>query len=100
VEEPVAEDTSATAVALPFAPGAGRDSGAPAGPAAIGGFPGFERDGGKKPHFQVEMYAPWRGKVAVSDGRGNMYVYNPATGGYCLSNFRMWWSPRRLVHEP
>ena len=52
------------------------------------------------PHFQVEAYAPWRGTVALSDGNGNMYVYNPATGGYCLSNFREWWNPRRKIHQP
>jgi hypothetical protein len=26
-----------------------------------------------------------------------MYVFNPATGGYCLSNFREWWNPRRKI---
>jgi len=50
-----------------------------------------------RPLFQVDLYAPWRGKAALSDGEGNMYVFNPATGGYCLSNFRAWWNPQRKI---
>ena len=60
-------------------------------------FPGLREE---DVHFQVEMYTPWLGKVAVSDGKGNMYVFNPATGGYCLANFRSWWNPRRRIHDP
>ncbi len=49
------------------------------------------------PLFQVELFSPWKGKAALSDGQGNMYVFHPGTGGYVLSNFREWWNPRRMV---
>lgn len=49
------------------------------------------------PLFQVDLFSPWKGKAAMSDGQGNMYVFNPGTGDYVLSNFREWWNPRRLV---
>jgi hypothetical protein len=52
------------------------------------------------PLFQVESFAPWKGRIALADGEGNMYVVNPATGGYCLSNFREWWNPRRIIGPP
>lgn len=97
VAEPPDPDTAAPAVALPFRfPWSGGEAAASTGPlAGLGNLP--LRD---KPHFQVEAYSPWRGRVALSDGKGNMYVFNPATGGYCLSNFRSWWNPRRKVHDP
>ena len=66
--------------------------------ASLAGFLG--KDERSPPLFQVDVYSPWRGKVALSDGEGNMYVFNPATGGYCLSNFREWWNPRRKIHAP
>lgn len=102
VEAPAA-DTSAPRVTLPFRfPWVGpEESTARAGAgslAGLGGALGMGKAG--QPHFEVESYAPWRGTVALSDGRGNMYVYNPATGGYCLSNFREWWNPRRKIHQP
>jgi hypothetical protein len=58
-------------------------------------FPWAEKTG--VPQFQVEIYRPWKGKVAYSDGRGNMYVFNPATGGHLVENFSAWWNPRRKL---
>ncbi len=49
------------------------------------------------PLFQVEFFTPWRGKAAISDGRGNMYVFNPSSGGYVLLNFQEWWNPKRIL---
>lgn len=86
------------AVSLPFSyPWIG-DRPNTGGGSALAGFLG--KDAPEPPLFQVELYSPWKGKVAVSDGQGNMYVFNPATGGYCLSNFREWWNPRRKIHAP
>jgi len=51
------------------------------------------------PLFQVEIFRPWRGKVALADGEGGMWLYHPGTGGYCLADFREWWNPRRVVKE-
>ncbi|HLP40132.1 MAG TPA: hypothetical protein VK465_01385, partial [Fibrobacteria bacterium] len=94
VIEPERDESAVPSVTLPFpVPWMGQESSM----ATLGA--GF-RLGGDRPHFRVELYAPWRGEVALSDGKGNMYVYNPATGGYCLSSFRMWWSPRRKIHDP
>ncbi|MEO7778759.1 MAG: hypothetical protein ABIY63_14595, partial [Fibrobacteria bacterium] len=50
------------------------------------------------PQFTVDFRTPWKGKAALSDGHGNMYVFNPATGGYCLADFREWWNPIRKIH--
>lgn len=52
------------------------------------------------PLFQVESFAPWKGRIALADGEGNMYVVNPATGAFCLANFREWWNPRRKIGSP
>ena len=52
-----------------------------------------------RPLFRVDLYSPWKGTAALSDGRGNMYVYNPSTGGYCLANFREWWNPMRKIRD-
>lgn len=49
------------------------------------------------PLFQVNFYTPWKGNAAVSDGKGNMYVFNPSTGGYLMENFNEWWNPRRKL---
>jgi len=61
---------------------------------------GFNVLAPEKPLFQADMLFPWKGKVALSDGDGNMYVYNPVSGAYCLANFREWWNPRRMIHVP
>ncbi|GEM_PF-2397602 len=62
---------------------------------------GFLRLGNaENPLFQVESFRPWRGRIALSDGQGNMYVLNPGTGSYCLANFREWWNPRRKTAGP
>ena len=103
VVEAPSPDSALPAVALPFRfPWVGQDpaaGGEGSGPmAGLRGALGFGK--ASPPHFQVEAYAPWRGTVALSDGSGNMYVFNPATGGYCLSNFREWWNPRRKIHQP
>jgi hypothetical protein len=95
VEQPKPEAGGIPLVTLPFQfPWLGLDR--PASKFAAAGFIGRDpsRD---KPLFQVDMAAPWKGKVALSDGEGNMYVYSPATGGYCLANFREWWNPRRMI---
>lgn len=95
-----AADSAIPLVTLPFTfPWVGKE-GAGDGPASLAGFGEGLGMGHGKPLFQVDLYAPWRGKVALSDGKGNMYVYNPATGGYCLSNFREWWNPRRRIFQP
>jgi hypothetical protein len=86
------------AVTLPFSyPWIG-DRPREGGGSALAGFLGKEAP--DPPLFQVDLYSPWKGRVAMSDGQGNMYVFNPATGGYCLSNFREWWNPRRKIHAP
>jgi hypothetical protein len=100
IEEPPAapEAGSEPAIALPFSYPwmGGRQDGGPA--AVLAGFLG----GGEPepPLFQADLFAPWKGRAALSDGQGNMYVFNPATGGYCLANFREWWNPRRKIHGP
>ncbi len=58
---------------------------------------GFAPESPSRPLFKVELFSPWKGISALSDGSGNMYFYNPATGGYVLSNFREWWNPLRKV---
>ncbi len=49
------------------------------------------------PHFQVDLFSPWKGKAAWSDGQGNMYVFNPTTAGWVISDFREWWNPHRVL---
>jgi hypothetical protein len=51
---------------------------------------------GFEPHFQVEALSPWKGKVAVSDGHGSLFLFNPNTGSYGIANFREWWNPERI----
>jgi hypothetical protein len=98
VQEPPRPDTAVPVIALPFTfPWSG--DAAAAGATSLAGLGTF-RLGQDRPHFQVELYSPWRGKAALSDGKGNMYVFNPVTGGYCLANFRSWWNPRRKIHDP
>lgn len=98
VVESAATDSSAPAFTLPFSfPWVGADS---SGETSLAGFAGSLDLGRDRPHFQVDLYSPWRGKAVLSDGKGNMYVYNPADGGYCLANFRAWWNPRRKVFVP
>lgn len=96
--KPWEDAKSYPAVTLPFPhEWMGGDPGEDTGP-ALAGFLG--KPSQEPPLFQVDLYSPWQGKVALADGRGNMYVFNPATGGYCLSNFREWWNPRRKIHAP
>jgi hypothetical protein len=69
----------------------------------LAGFLDGVRIGGAKagnPLLQVDAVHPWKGRIALADGQGNMYVLNPATGGYCLVNFREWWNPRRKIAGP
>jgi hypothetical protein len=99
VQEAARADSAHPGLTLPF-PFPWMGNGPPAARASMAGLGGGLGLGQERPHFQVEVYSPWRGKVALSDGKGNMYVYNPADGGYCLANFREWWNPRRLVFVP
>jgi hypothetical protein len=96
--EPAEAGREIPAVSLPFPYPWSPDLPAGAGTTALAGFLGMNK--AENPLFQVEMYAPWKGKIALSDGRGNMYVFHPATGAYCVSNFREWWNPRRILHAP
>lgn len=100
VQEPPDPDTAAPVVTLPFRfPWPGEVAAAAAGSGSLAAL-GNLGLGPDRPHFRVELYSPWRGQAALSDGKGNMYVFNPATGGYCLANFRSWWNPRRKIHDP
>ncbi|MDB5103401.1 MAG: hypothetical protein JWP91_1090 [Fibrobacteres bacterium] len=97
VEEPslITDSSRAPPVTLPFPyPWVGERPSEKTFPVLAGFLSGSEAG---NPLFQVETTAPWKGKVALSDGLGNMYVFNPSTGGYCLSNFREWWNPRRKI---
>jgi hypothetical protein len=98
VEEPQSPQAPSAdkEVALPFSypwMGGNREDGRAS---VLAGFLG----GGEPepPLFQADLFAPWKGRAALSDGQGNMYVFSPATGGYCLANFREWWNPRRKIH--
>ncbi len=83
------------AIRLPFTR-AWIDASAQAGGGpALAGFLGASR--ADPPLFTAELFSPWKGKAALSDGQGNMYVFNPATGGYCLADFREWWNPIRKI---
>ena len=92
-EAPDSSAKSIPRVTLPFAPPAAEGDGP-----AQAGFTAFFRHA-PNPLLQVELFRPWRGKVAVADGEGGMWLYHPATGGYCLADFREWWNPRRIVKE-
>lgn len=90
---------------------AGTDSAGKAVPAVVLPFParspgenatataGFFFRAPSNPLFQVEMFRPWRGNIALADGEGGMWLYHPGTGGYCQVDFREWWNPRRVVKE-
>jgi hypothetical protein len=98
VEEPsraVTRDMPGLALPFPF-PWNG-DKTAAERPQALAGFL-VGRPEPAPPLLQVDLYSPWKGKAALSDGQGNMYVFNPATGDYLVANFREWWNPRRMVH--
>ncbi len=85
-------------VSLPFSYPWSPNRPAATGTASLAGFLGLDKV--ENPLFQVELYTPWKGKIAVSDGQGNMYVFHPATGAYCVANFREWWNPRRILYAP
>ncbi|HKP96093.1 MAG TPA: hypothetical protein VJ385_10080 [Fibrobacteria bacterium] len=92
------DGTETPALSLPFSHPWMEGPPSGGGNQALAGFLG--RPEREPPLFQVEIFSPWKGKVALADGQGNMYVFNPATGGYCISNFREWWNPIRKIHAP
>jgi hypothetical protein len=100
VEEPPAapEAASGHAVVTPFSFPWMEGSGEGGHASVLAGFLG--RNDPEPPLFQADLFAPWKGRAALSDGQGNMYVFSPATGAYCLANFREWWNPRRKIHGP
>jgi hypothetical protein len=62
--------------------------------------PRSKRASVQSPQFQVDLLTPIKGRAVLSDGQGNMYVFNPETGRFLLVNFKEWWNPRRLLGEP
>ncbi len=91
--EEAAPDSLVPAITLPFPHAASPDSGKRISAA------GFLGRGVSHPLFQVDMFTPWRGRVALSDGEGEMYLFHPGTGGYARIDFREWWHPRRMIAE-